>query len=79
MLLGPVAYVGSLLVPALQSNELWNKTVVRHERWLVMATDPTTSVTLLTVEARGIWLDITRAYFFDSITFAGEFMMRIAA
>lgn len=68
----PLLCLGSLLIPSIMGNSQYHEMLQRHQSWLEAAADPHANVAELAAEARSIWIGICRAYWFDSITFAGE-------
>lgn len=75
-----MACLGSVLIPLLKANTAFNAVLPRYQSWLVQAADSSTAnVAELTAEARGIFLETTRAYYYDSIMFAGEAELRQSA
>lgn len=50
----------------------FNSMLLRYQSWLVRAADPQASVAELAAEARSIFLGVTKAYYFDGVTFSRE-------
>lgn len=68
----PVLCFVTVLTPALVGNCIFNKVPAMHRLWLERSHDPSVTVTQLAAEARDIWLDVTHAYYYDSVVFGSE-------
>lgn len=70
---GPVLCFVSVLIPALLGNQVFNEVPGMHRDWLVKATDPSVDLVELAADAREIWLSVTKAYYFESLSFGSEY------
>lgn len=69
---GPVLCAFTIAIPMLLGDRVFNDALPRHRLWLAQAAQPSVNVAELAAEARSIWLQVTRAYWYDSITYVGE-------
>lgn len=68
----PALSAGSAYVPMIIGIHVFNKMLDRHQLWLERTADSSADVAALAAEARAIYLELTRAYYYDSITYARE-------
>lgn len=63
----------SVLVPGIISNNILNNAAALHTIWLAKTADPLADVAELTAGARDVWLAVTKAYYYESVTFGSEY------
>lgn len=69
----PILSAGTVWIPVAISVKAFHRMCFKHQLWLQKAADPAADVAALAAEARAVHLELTRAYYYDSITYSREF------